>query len=139
MVLRQQFFICTNLIGKDNKWNNKDTVLRQHLNMEKLQNLHRYGWEIASHGVSHFNLLKLTDEGLEYELRQSYDFLVKEWDEVVTCAYPYGAYNAFIKSCVGKYYKYAFSVTQGGTSLVADSLQIRRYSITEIYKMLSVE
>ena len=132
-------FVCTSLIGKDNKWNNKDAVLRQHLNMNELQNLHRHGWEIASHGVSHFNLLKLTDEELEYELRQSYDFLAKEWGEVVTYAYPYGAYNAFIKSCVGKYYKYAFSVTQGGTSLVADSLQIRRYSITEIYKMLSVE
>lgn len=132
-------FICTNLIGKDNKWNNKDAVLRQHLNMEELQNLHRYGWEIASHGVSHFNLLKLTDEEMDYELRQSHDFLVKEWGEVVTYAYPYGAYNAFIKSCVSKYYKYAFSVTQGGTSLIADSLQIRRYSITEIYKMLSLE
>lgn len=132
-------FICTNLIGKDNKWNNKDAVLRQHLNMEELQNLHRYGWEIASHGVSHFNLLKLTDEEMDYELRQSHDSLVKEWGEVVTYAYPYGAYNAFIKSCVSKYYKYAFSVTQGGTSLIADSLQIRRYSITEIYKMLSLE
>ena len=96
-------FICTNLIGKDNKWNNKDAVLRQHLNMEELQNLHRYGWEIASHGVSHFNLLKLTDEEMDYELRQSHDFLVKEWGEVVTYAYPYGAYNAFIKSCVSKF------------------------------------
>lgn len=132
-------FVCTSLIGKDNKWNNKDAVLRQHLNMNELQHLHQHGWEIASHGVSHFNLLKLTDEELEYELKQSYDFLAKEWGEVLTYAYPYGAYNTFIKSCVGKYYKYAFSVTQGGTSLVADSLQIRRYSITEIYKMLSVE
>lgn len=101
-------FICTNLIGKDNKWNNKDAVLRQHLNMEELQNLHRYGWEIASHGVSHFNLLKLTDEEMDYELRQSHDFLVKEWGEVVTYAYPYGAYNAFIKSCVSKYYSMLF-------------------------------
>lgn len=131
-------FICTSLIGKDNKWNNKDAVLRQHLNMEELQNLHRHGWEIASHGVSHTNLLKLTDEELEYELQWSHDFLVEEWGEAETYAYPYGAYNAFIKRCVGKYYRYAFSVTQGGTSLVADSLQIRRYSITDIYQMLSV-
>ena len=131
-------FVCTSLIGKDNKWNNKDAVLRQHLNMDELKNLHQHGWEIASHGVSHFNLLKLTDEELEYELKQSYDFLAKEWGEVLTYAYPYGAYNAFIKSRVSKYYKYAFSVTQGGTSLVADTLQIKRYSITEIYQMLSV-
>ena len=132
-------FVCTSLIGKDNKWNSKDAMLRQHLNMDELQHLHQHGWEIASHGVFHFNLLKLTDEELEYELKQSYDFLVKEWGEVLTYAYPYGAYNAFIMSCVGKYYKYAFSVTQGGTSLVVDSLQIRRYSITEIYKMLAMQ
>lgn len=65
-------------------------------------------------------------------------FLLKNGVRPETYAYPYGAYNAFIKRCVGKYYRYAFSVTQGGTSLVADSLQIRRYSITDIYQMLSV-
>ena len=131
-------FVCTSLIGKDNKWNNKDAVLRQHLNMDELQNLHQHGWEIASHGVYHFNLLKLTDEEMEYELKESYDFLSSKWGMVLTYAYPYGAYNDFIKSCVGKYYKYAFSVTKGGTSLVSDALQIRRYSITEIYSMLSI-
>lgn len=132
-------FVCTGLIGKDNKWNNKDAVSRQHLDMDELQNLHQSGWEIASHGVFHVNLLKLTDDELEEELKRSHDFITKQWGEVLTYAYPYGAYNAYIKSCVGKYYKYAFSVTQGGTSLIVDSLQIRRYSITEIYQMLSVE
>ena len=58
---------------------------------------------------------------------------------VITYAYPYGAYNGYIKSCVEKYYKYAFSVSQGGTSLAADQLQFRRYSISDIYKMLSLE
>ena len=131
-------FVCTGLIGKDNKWNNKDAVLRQHLNMDELQNLHQHGWEIASHGVSHCNLLKLSDEEIEHELKESYVFIAKEWGESLSYAYPYGAYNAFIKSRVSNYYKYAFSVNQGGTSLVADSLQIRRYSITEIYDMLSL-
>lgn len=131
-------FVCTGLIGKDNKWNNKDAVLRQHLNMDELQNLHQHGWEIASHGVSHFNLLKLTDEEMEHELKESYDFLSTKWGMVLTYAYPYGAYNDFIKSRVGKYYKYAFSVTKGGTTLISDALQIRRYSITEIYSMLSI-
>ena len=83
--------------------------------------------------------MKLSDKELDYELKQSYDFLSKVFGETLNYAYPYGAYNDFIKSCVGKYYKYAFSVSQGGTSLVADRLQLRRYSITEIYKMLSAE
>ena len=82
--------------------------------------------------------IDVTDKEVEYELKESYIFLTKEWGKTLSYAYPYGAYNAFIKSCVSKYYKYAFSVNQGGTSLVADSLQIRRYSITEIYDMLSL-
>lgn len=132
-------FVCTSLIGKDNKWNNKDSILRKHLNFNELQNLKSHGWEIASHGVSHLNLLKLSDDELVYELEQSHNFIIKQWGESLTYAYPYGAYNEYIKKCVGKYYKFAFSVTQGGTSLVADALQIKRYSIAEIRQMLLME
>ena len=37
------------------------------------------------------------------------------------------------------FYRYAFAVNQGGTSLSADTYQLRRYSISEIYKILTVE
>lgn len=46
-------FICTDLIGCDNTWNNKDAVLRKHLNVDDIQKLKDAGWEIASHGVLH--------------------------------------------------------------------------------------
>ena len=32
--------------------------------------------------------------------------------------------------------KYAFAVDKGGTSMVVDKHQLKRYSITEIYEML---
>jgi hypothetical protein len=38
---------------------------------------------------------------------------------------------------VEKYYRYAFSVDQGGTSMIIDRYQLKRYSITEIYKMIN--
>lgn len=129
-------FVCTGLIGKDNTWNNKDAHLREHLDINDIQKLSEGGWEIASHGVMHRNLLKLSDLEIEYELKESQRFLQELVGYSVTYAYPYGAYNKFISSCVKKYYQYAFAVDTGGTSLSADSLQIRRYSITEIYKML---
>lgn len=132
-------FVCTGLIGKNNRWNNKDSHLREHLNMNELKNLNNHGWEIASHGVSHYNLLKLTGEELEIELQQSKDFIINHFGEFSSYAYPYGAFNDYIKSCVARHYQYAFSVNKGGTSLCVDSLQIRRYSISEIYKMTSVE
>ena len=98
-----------------------------------------HGWEIASHGVTHRNLLKLSDKEVEYELSESKRVLSNIVGDVMTYAYPYGSYNRFIKFCVEKYYKYAFAVSQGGTSLAIDKLQLRRYSISDIYKMLSLE
>lgn len=132
-------YVCTGLIGKDNKWNNKDATLRQHLDLDDIVKLKENGWEIASHGVTHRNLLKLSDKEVEYELSESKRMLSNIVGDVMTYAYPYGSYNRFIKFCVEKYYKYAFAVSQGGTSLAIDQLQLRRYSISDIYKMLSFE
>lgn len=132
-------FVCTDLIGKDNTWNNKDATLRLHLNFDDITKLKEKGWEIASHGVTHRNLLKLSDTEVDHELSESKRLLSSIAGVVITYAYPYGAYNEYIKSCVEKYYKYAFSVSQGGTSLAVDQFQLRRYSISDIYKMLSSE
>ena len=129
-------FVCTSLIGKDNRWNNKDASLRWHLDEKDIFELHGSGWEIASHGVTHSNLLKLNDSEVDYELSESKRFLSEMVGEVSTYAYPYGAYNDYIKTCVGEHYKYAFAVSSGGTSLAIDTLQLRRYSISDIYKML---
>ena len=129
-------FICTGLIGKTNEWNNKDTILRKHLTIEKIKKLIDYDWEIASHGVTHRNLLKLSDSDIEYELKESKIFLQQLVGYSNSYSYPYGCYNDYIKKCVAKHYRYAFSVTQGGTNLKTDDLQVRRYFISEIYKML---
>lgn len=130
-------FICTSHIGNDNSWNNKDASSRNHLTLDDIQTLVNEGWEIGSHGVSHRNLLKLNDLELTKELSRSQIELQNIVNcEIQTYAYPYGASNQYIQSHVSQYYKYAFSVDKGGTSLVADRYQIRRYSISEIYKML---
>ena len=132
-------FVCTSLIGHDNKWNNKDSKMRRHLNMDELSTLNNQGWESASHGVHHYNFLKLTDIELENEIKQSKEQIDSLFGSSDCLAYPYGANNAYIQQCVSPYYKYAFAVNQGGTSLSADAHQLRRYSISEIYKILTVE
>lgn len=129
-------FICTGLIGKDNSWNNKDAILRQHLDFNDINLLREEGWELASHGVLHKNLLKLSDKEIEYELYESKQTLIQLIGYCESYAYPYGAYNKFIRRCVEKYYAYAFTVDQGGTLMAVDKHQLKRYSITEIYKIL---
>lgn len=132
-------FVCTGLIGKNNSWNNKDARLREHLDAIDIVRLKAEGWEIASHGVLHKNLLKLSDMEIDYELSESKKTLERLVGFCETYAYPYGAYNKFIRRCVEKYYSYAFTVNEGGTSMVVDRHQLKRYSITEIYKMLEAE
>ena len=110
--------------------------MREHLDINDIDLLKKEGWEIASHGVLHKNLLKLSDVDIDHELAESKIKLKELMGYCETYAYPYGAYNKFIRRCVEKYYAYAFTVDQGGTSLVVDRHQLKRYSITEIYKML---
>ena len=129
-------FICTSLIGKDNSWNFKDPKHRQHLDHKGINSLIEANWEIGSHGVTHRNLLKLTDVELEEELFCSKEYIDGLVGSTLSYAYPYGANNTYIQTQVAKYYKYAFAVSQGGTSIVTDSLQLKRYSISEIYKMI---
>ena len=90
-------FVCTSLIGYDNKWNNKDSKMRMHLNMDELSALNNQGWEIASHGVHHYNFLKLTDIELEYEIQQSKEQIDSLFGPSDCFAYPYGANNAYWK------------------------------------------
>lgn len=130
-------FVCTGHIGKNNSWNNKDATLRDHLDINDIHLLKKEGWEIASHGVLHKNLLKLSDIEINHELAESKKTLEELIGYCETYAYPYGAYNKFIRRCVENYYAYAFTVDQGGTSMIVDRHQLKRYSITEIYKMLN--
>lgn len=129
-------FVCTSLIGKDNSWNFKDSKLRKHLDQTGINRLIEAKWEIGSHGVTHRNLLKLTDVELEEELSRSKESIDCLVGNTISYAYPYGAYNPYIQSQVAKYYKFAFAVSHGGTSIVTDSFQLKRYSISEIYQMI---
>lgn len=131
-------FVCTSLIGKSNNWNYKDTKARNHLTWEELDILNANGWEIASHGITHRCLLKLTDSELENELKVSKDTLQERYGQVISYAYPYGVSNEFIQNCAGEYYENVFSLSQGGTHLECDRLQIKRYFISEIYKILQL-
>lgn len=129
-------FVCTDYIGHCNDWNYKDKEVRQHLSIEELYELKKHGWEIGSHGVTHRSLLRLNDEELTMELEESKRILENKFGPVTSYAYPYGDYSEYVMKQVGKYYLNAFLLTQGGVFLSVDSLRIRRYYISEIYKII---
>lgn len=129
-------FVCTDYIGHCNDWNYKDKELRQHLSIEELHELKKHGWEIGSHGVTHRSLLRLNDKEITMELEESKRILENKFGPVTSYAYPYGDYSEYIMKQVRKYYLNAFLLTQGGVFLSVDSLRIRRYYISDIYKII---
>lgn len=131
-------FVNSDLIGKDNSWNWKDSRKRMHLNPEGITKLQTAGWEIGSHGHTHRNLLQLTEQELEYEFSKSFEIIGSLVNDLQTYAYPYGASSAYVRKICNRYYKYAFSLHEGGTELCVDNMMIRRYSIDDVIKILSL-
>lgn len=128
-------FVCPDLIGKNNSWNHRDDVNRKHLTHEMICRLVQEEWEIGSHGLSHINMLKLSEHELEDCLGKSKRMLSK-YDEIETFCYPYGIFNLFIKGKVKDYYKRAFSVEIGGTNYWDDPYQIVRYTPEKLLSIL---
>jgi len=62
------------------------------LTWDELRDLHRHGWEIGSHTLTHPDLTALGDDALEHELRGSRELIEGEIGGPCTSlAYPYGA------------------------------------------------
>lgn len=130
-------FINTMLIGKDNSWNWKDTQRRSHLDKNGIKLLFDNGWEIGSHGHTHRNLLQLTENEIVMECSTSKEVLQNLVGQVSTYAYPYGESSPYIRKICNRFFDYAFALHSGGTELNVDNMQIRRYSMDEIIKILS--
>jgi len=130
-------FVCSEYIDIDNKWNKKDKFNRRHLSIQHLKQLENNNWEIGSHGTNHISMLRLNEEEIINTLKKSKIYLEKYFDNVVSFAYPYGDYNYMISKYAQKIYQNIFVVENGGTHIILDRHQIKRYSGNDIYHLLN--
>lgn len=72
-IYKSTFFIVANsLINKSDKaWWIKNKINSRLMSIEQIINLHKYGYEIGSHSLSHQNLNKVKDNQVENELVES--------------------------------------------------------------------
>lgn len=64
------------------------------MNREQILEMHTAGWEVGSHGLSHYDLSKLSNNDQKTEIQWSKTRLEKELGiEILTFAYPFGAMN----------------------------------------------
>lgn len=130
-------YICPDLIGADNSWNHRDEINRRHLTHEMIVKLVDAGWEIGSHGLSHMNMIRLSEHELDECLADSKKMLEK-YGVIESFCYPYGIFNSFVKNKVRKYYSNAFSVTTGGSDYLNDLYQITRMTPEELISKIEL-
>jgi peptidoglycan/xylan/chitin deacetylase (PgdA/CDA1 family) len=107
-------FMPANYIGGDNGWNLRAQFKSKHLQADHLKEMAANNVDIGSHGMSHNNLLKLTKDEIDYELRVSKLTLERiTKNQVVAFSYPYGDYNKEILAATKKYYGIAFAAADG--------------------------
>jgi len=88
-------FVPNAYIGKKNDWDfTPGNIRSRHMNTAELLELHRKGWEIASHGEGHRVLTGMKAPGIQYELEHSKASLEElTGGEVSTFCFPFGVYN----------------------------------------------
>lgn len=122
-------FVVPQAVGKFNFWDQGKTVPRTDcLDRAGLQALAEAGWEIGSHGATHANLTELADEPLRRELEESKRDL-EDWfnQPINTLSYPYGAWNARVRSAAERAgYAAACAISPGTAAVTADLLALRR-------------
>lgn len=82
----------------------------------ELQN--KYGWEMASHTYSNVNLTNLTEEEIEFELRESLYALRSMGFNTNNIVYPHGAHNKKVREIAAKYYRMGVRTIGGGLNSV---------------------
>lgn len=91
--LTATFFVTTQFIGTNHVpwWDAKQGVLREWMNWEQVESLHRMGFEIGSHTMTHADLGSVSGEQALDEMLNSRIELEQRLSSPVTLfAYPYG-------------------------------------------------
>ena len=110
-------FVATDFIGSNQAGNNLYNN-REFLNMEQLSEMSQYGIEIASHTCNHKNLVKLSSEEIDSEMKESKQKLELVINSPVNSfSYPNGQRGSFNKltrkKLIESGYKYGFTTMYG--------------------------
>ncbi len=109
--IRGFVFVVVGAIGTWNHWDASFGRPIRHLSKEELLALHRAGWQIGSHSLTHPDLTQLSPEELRQELIESKARLEDLLGtEVSAFCYPFGRWNLRVREAVQEAgYKVAFS------------------------------
>lgn len=110
-------FVTTGYLGRDSRWPTlpADAPVFPLMDWEQVRDLHRRGWAIEAHTVTHPDLRALPDAEIEREFRESNDAIERQIGaRPAILAYPYGHYDARVEAITMRHYAHAVTVQMGG-------------------------
>ncbi len=125
-------FVPTEYCGRRNSW---DLSLGRrpftHLSWTEIEEMSAAGVTFGSHGATHSDLTRLAPAELSRELEQSKRAIEEHvGTSVKTLSYPFGRYNAEVKSAaVRAGYEYAFTLYPGHPNARIDRLALGRAGV----------
>jgi len=104
----------------------------EYLTGNEIKTIQKYGIEIGSHTINHFDLTSLSNDTARKEIAESKSRLEKEFNtDIISFCYPAGEYNDQIVK-LAKSAGYDFAVTtKSGQGKFSDPFELKRYRITE--------
>lgn len=126
------FFIPAAYIGKDNRWDHKAYRIVPHLNAKQIVELHKLGYEIGNHTLTHQRITKLSPEEINFEYCEANRILMETtgvYPEFF--AFPYGASDPISADICRNCFSAGFTtVREGYFDWNKDSAQIRRIYVS---------
>ena len=108
-------FFVTNLIGKNNHWDNKKDKfkIKELMNPEDIKKWYENGMSVQSHSHNHLDLTKLSNIEIMNELEYSKKYLKEKFNITsdVFC-YPFGKVNRNVYELTKKIYKNAVTTNR---------------------------
>ncbi|OGC41451.1 hypothetical protein A2Y85_05865 [candidate division WOR-3 bacterium RBG_13_43_14] len=107
--MKAVIFLIVDYIGRLNSW---DLTLGKelcHLGWNEIHEMHEYGMEFGSHGMSHSNLTKVDNDVLNHELQKSKQIIEGELGLCRCISYPFNRANQrVVDLALSAGYKYGF-------------------------------
>ncbi len=117
--MKAVIFLITDYVGQLNSWDFTLGRKLAHLSWAEIYEMHNYGIEFGSHGLSHTNFTKLDDAGLYYELQKSKQTIEKELGLCRCVSYPFNRVNSRVLNAARRVgYKFGFGGDGSATMLI---------------------
>lgn len=102
---------------------------------EHMSELASLGWDFQSHTMTHPSLVELTDEQIEYQLKESKKWLEDKGYECTAIVYPRGDHNESVRKIAMKYYKCGITAQGNTNQYPLDTYAVKRVPLGDKYKL----